>query len=63
MKIGGHETHRHQPVERRGCAHRRMRGWLHALDGAEPRLPCCNVFRLRDGLVADYRVYMDISPV
>jgi hypothetical protein len=26
-------------------------------------LPCCKVFRLRDGLVADYRVYMDIAPV
>jgi ketosteroid isomerase-like protein len=32
-------------------------------DGTELTLPCCNVFRLRDGLVADYRVYMDISPV
>ena len=33
------------------------------LDGGELTLPCCNVFRLRDGLVADYRVYMDITPV
>jgi len=33
------------------------------LDGRQLTLPCCNVFRLRDGLVADYRVYMDISPV
>jgi ketosteroid isomerase-like protein len=33
------------------------------LDGTELTLPCCNVFRLRDGLVADYRVYMDITPV
>jgi ketosteroid isomerase-like protein len=33
------------------------------LDGQEMTLPCCNVFRLRDGLVADYRVYMDIGPV
>jgi ketosteroid isomerase-like protein len=32
------------------------------LDGAELTLPCCNVFRLRDGAVADYRVYMDITP-
>ena len=32
-------------------------------DGQELTLPCCNVFRLRDGLVADYRVYMDINPV
>jgi ketosteroid isomerase-like protein len=33
------------------------------LDGTELTLPCCNVFRLRDGAVADYRVYMDITPV
>jgi ketosteroid isomerase-like protein len=33
------------------------------LDGAELTLPCCNVFRVRDGAVADYRVYMDIAPV
>jgi ketosteroid isomerase-like protein len=33
------------------------------LDGTEVTLPCCNVFRLRNGAVADYRVYMDITPV
>jgi len=33
------------------------------LDGSSIALPCCNVFRLRDSLVADYRVYMDINPV
>jgi ketosteroid isomerase-like protein len=33
------------------------------LDGIELTLPCCNVFRIRDGAVADYRVYMDINPV
>jgi ketosteroid isomerase-like protein len=33
------------------------------LDGIELTLPCCNVFRIRDGAVADYRVYMDIDPV
>jgi ketosteroid isomerase-like protein len=33
------------------------------LDGGEVTLPCCNVFRLRDGAVTDYRVYMDITPV
>jgi ketosteroid isomerase-like protein len=33
------------------------------LDGTELTLPCCNVFRVRDGAVADYRVYMDITPV
>ena len=33
------------------------------LDGRELTLPCCNVFRLRDGRVADYRIYMDINPV
>jgi ketosteroid isomerase-like protein len=33
------------------------------LDGTELTLPCCNVLRVRDGAVADYRVYMDIAPV
>ena len=32
-------------------------------DGGELTSPCCNVVRLRDGLVAHYRVYMDNSPV
>ena len=26
-------------------------------------LPCCNVFRLRDGLIAEYRSYVDATPV
>jgi ketosteroid isomerase-like protein len=33
------------------------------LDGGDIALACRNVFRLRDGLVADYGVYMDIAPV
>ena len=33
------------------------------LDGRELNLPCCNVFRVSDGLVGDYRIYMDINPV
>jgi ketosteroid isomerase-like protein len=33
------------------------------LDGGEVTLPCCNVFRLRDGLVAEYRSYLDATPV
>jgi ketosteroid isomerase-like protein len=33
------------------------------LDGKVVTLPCCNVFRLRDGLIAEYRSYMDASPV
>ena len=32
-------------------------------DGGEFTLPCCNVFRVRDGLIHDYRIYMDINPV
>jgi hypothetical protein len=32
-------------------------------DGSQITLPCLNVFRLRDGLIADYRIYMDINPV
>jgi hypothetical protein len=33
------------------------------LDGHHLVLPCCNVFRLRDGLVYDYGIYMDVNPV
>jgi ketosteroid isomerase-like protein len=33
------------------------------LDGGKLTLPCCNVFRVRDGLVSDYRVYIDLTPV
>ena len=33
------------------------------LDGREVTLPCCNVFRLRDGLVSEYRSYIDANPV
>lgn len=33
------------------------------LDGGELALPCCNVFRFRDGLISDYRVFMDVNPV
>jgi ketosteroid isomerase-like protein len=33
------------------------------LDGGEVTLPCCNVFRVRDGLVAEYHSYMDATPV
>jgi ketosteroid isomerase-like protein len=32
-------------------------------DGGEVTLPCCNVLRLRDGLVAEYRSYIDATPV
>jgi hypothetical protein len=32
-------------------------------DGAELTLPCCNIFRLLGGLVDDYRIYMDVTPV
>ena len=31
-------------------------------DGRRVSLPCCNVFRMSGGLIAEYRVYMDISP-
>ena len=33
------------------------------LDGRELNLPCCNVFRIRDGLVDTYLIYMDVNPV
>jgi ketosteroid isomerase-like protein len=32
-------------------------------DGSRLTLPCLNVFRLRQGLIADYRVYMDMNPL
>ena len=32
-------------------------------DGNVVTLPCCNVFRLRDGLIAEYRSYIDAAPV
>ena len=33
------------------------------LDGRKVTLPVCNVFRVRGGLVSEYRVYLDIGPV
>ena len=33
------------------------------LDGKSVTLPCCNVFRIRDGLISAYRSYMDATPV
>jgi hypothetical protein len=33
------------------------------LDGRELNLPCCNVFRVHDGVVDDYLIYMDVNPV
>ena len=33
------------------------------LDGQSVSLPCTNIFRVRGGKIADYRVYMDIAPV
>ena len=33
------------------------------VDGVELNLPCCSVFRVSDGLVRDYRIYMDVNPV
>jgi ketosteroid isomerase-like protein len=32
-------------------------------DGVELTLPCCNIFRFGDGLIDDYRIYMDVNPV
>ena len=32
-------------------------------DGEQVSVPGCNVFRLRDGSVADYRTYIDVTPV
>jgi ketosteroid isomerase-like protein len=32
-------------------------------DGTRLTLPCLNVFRLREGRVAEYRIYMDMNPL
>jgi ketosteroid isomerase-like protein len=32
-------------------------------DGSTVAVPCCDVFRLRQGLIAEYRIYIDVSPV
>ena len=32
-------------------------------DGHTVSLPCCNVLRFTHGLVSDYRVFMDMTPV
>jgi ketosteroid isomerase-like protein len=33
------------------------------LDGRRLSLPCTNIFHVRGGRIADYRVYMDIAPL
>jgi ketosteroid isomerase-like protein len=33
------------------------------LDGRELNLPCCNVFRVHNGRVDKYLIYMDMNPV
>jgi ketosteroid isomerase-like protein len=33
------------------------------IDGRKLTLPCCNIFRVRDGLVHSYLIYMDVNPV
>ncbi|MDT5094923.1 MAG: hypothetical protein QOH60_4286 [Mycobacterium sp.] len=33
------------------------------LDGRELDLPCCNVFRVRNGCVDKYLIFMDVNPV
>jgi ketosteroid isomerase-like protein len=40
-----------------------MEVYYRRLDGGELNLPCCNVFRVRDGVVHDYLIYMDVNPV
>ncbi|MFZ0905709.1 MAG: hypothetical protein WAN71_17945 [Mycobacterium sp.] len=33
------------------------------IDGGELDLPCCNIFGVHNGVVDDYRIYMDVNPV
>jgi ketosteroid isomerase-like protein len=40
-----------------------MEVYYRRLDGRELNLPCCNVFGVRNGVVNDYRIYMDVNPV
>lgn len=32
-------------------------------DGAELTLPCCDIYRFRDGLLTDWRVYADLGAI
>jgi ketosteroid isomerase-like protein len=64
--IGGirHEIHDlWQAAEDPDVVIARMTVHYTRLDGSGISLPCCNVFRMRGDLIADYRVYMDINPV
>ena len=60
----------------RGFRHEVLNVWSHGdaliaefdvhyvrLDGGEVTIPCCNVFRVRNGLVSEYRSYIDATPV
>ena len=40
-----------------------MEVYYRRLDGRELNLPCCNVFGVQNGVVNDYRIYMDVNPV
>lgn len=40
-----------------------MEVYYRRLDGRELNLPCCNVFGVHNGVVNDYRIYMDVNPV
>ncbi len=39
-----------------------MEVYYRRLDGRELNLPCCNVFGVHNGVVNDYRIYMDVNP-
>jgi ketosteroid isomerase-like protein len=40
-----------------------MEVYYRRLDGCELNLPCCNVFRVHNGIVDGYLIYMDVNPV
>ncbi|HEY1972781.1 MAG TPA: nuclear transport factor 2 family protein [Pseudonocardia sp.] len=59
-----HDIHQvWRPVEDRDVLVVVMTVHYSRLDGAVVSVPCCNVLRLREGFVADYRVYLDAGPV
>jgi ketosteroid isomerase-like protein len=59
-----HEIHQIWTVDESGpVVISEMEATYQRRDGSALTLPCIDVFRLRDGLIADCRIYMDVTPV
>jgi ketosteroid isomerase-like protein len=64
--LGGirHELHDlWTAVELAGIHIVRMTVHYTRLDGQVVSVPCCNIFRVRDGAISEYDVFVDMSPV